>query len=283
MATLTCYLDKDSNDANGFRGIPAFRGCPLSPWDRILMDKTLKDLKVNVRCSSYTSQTIDVVNSTGQKIKGPIDFVLTVTSKSDETVRYETFSNSQSDPEVNKIRDWASSVIRGVSVSKPKIEPVQVQPVVEERDIKAKDVEERAEVSDSEEDDVLDEIVKDKVLGFGLGLGGAMFVVTLALAGIAIGSYASDRWDVESDEEDTAIYSEQELDPDGNGSDLFMVGSDGRKPNFNRMWDEQDPRLITNNASVLEPEDVKPRKVIQLSKAKDDVTSTDTEVSIHDE
>jgi hypothetical protein len=208
----------------------------------LTLDKQLKAMKVNFTVVEYLHADM-LINGYATKVKQSI----TIDLRYGENYAASSIYPEKSPLDTSKIRQWIVNAVKKVApeylhvadqvipASRVDVAPANV--VANEPEVKVKSsLPQTALQSDDAtaapaETDL--ESTASGLFKLGLGVGGTLLVAAMAIAGVAMGSLAADRFNNDDDEFDNAATPDE--------CPLYLEGFDGSKLDFAKIWEERPP------------------------------------------
>jgi len=250
--SLTFFKKRGSKEADEFRGVIGYRGCPLNEWDYLTLDTQLRETGVKLVVQEYTD-VADLPSPWDSIVKNAI--CLDLRCGAEKSEQYPD-KGSLTAP---AIKAWILGVLKSqapdptdLAADGPEVVDTGNgdRAVVESTEGAAGTGSDAAEVQ-PDSDGSLGELLQESgrsAMGFSLGLAGTLLVAAMAIAGGIGGAILADR---EPDETgDVGQFVDVDTDNEGGGT-LYLLTEDGdvdgkaQKADFGgsrRPWDEAPPR-----------------------------------------
>ena len=185
---LTFFKKKGSAEADNFRGVTGYRGCPLSEWDYLTLDNQLKEIGLKLIVKEYVNS--DDLNAPYNTIvKKPICLVLHYGD--DKNDRYPDKGALTS----TEIRNWILSKLH-----------TSLEPIIDTSIIDSSMTLDTSISNNNSNNDPVSSTIpstttdpkdttpeNNSLLGLGLGIASTLFVAAMALVGGIGGGIMADR------------------------------------------------------------------------------------------
>jgi hypothetical protein len=245
MITVTFFKKRGDKTADDFRVSLGNRGDPLGEWDYLTLDKQLKAMKINFTVVEYLHADM-LINGYAARIKQPI----TIDLRYGENYASSTIYSEKSPLDAANIRQWIINAVKKVAPEYLNV----VDPVITthfvpdsapliatvhepESETKSSSAVKPTDNTTANADPTNLEDTASSLFKLGLGVGGTLLVAAMAIAGVAMGSFAADRFNNDEDGEFDSSSTPDE-------HPLFLEGLDGSKLDFAKIWEERPPGSV---------------------------------------